>query len=324
MHLPTKKDWELWYRLEEEYTGLIHDHPVINFLPILIIIEEGMANDHPYSRQEIQEILYRRKLAGKRNWWQHLLPPTPIAEQTGKNKRTSNLSKSTEHQEVKISNSSDHILYKDMQDREIIYSTSFKEHIEDLKKNSASLAEHQRLGRAIKRMEQLHGRERIYYLTPKGKVFLNIIISKPWYVISLNRYAAKRGYSAISILSWLYLQNLSVSQNNENINLDDILNKNEISSFDKMQSPFTRLIMEFKDLKRIENKFKTLLKMNKYRPNLNSRNNEEEFICEEFINLANFYLSIVESKLKMYNLSNEEVLNQVKILEEIEDIDSNE
>lgn len=324
MNLPDKKDWENWAKIEHKVVMIMHDHPMINVLPILIILDNWVNYSRPPTRSEIQLALHSDNIEG-RNWWKNLIPSHPIAESTGRN-----ISKKKAG-DVKRPISGDHRLLQILEDRKLILSQNLKEYKNVI--SSVSVDSNFHLGPTSLSApgKKLDGRIRFYSLTALGKIYLNVMLQKPWLAISLNREAVVRGYLTISTISWMYLKKPKNYPLDFRKKVNKELTKNLSDSFWKMDSPVTRIIFEYSELCILKKKCNEKLRKFKTNEPINELLKKiradkipnfieleeyfpEKIIYEEILILADSFLTIIEDKAKGEGLKTDDLNEQIKFL----------
>ena len=312
MYLPTKNDWLNWAKIEEKVIMLMSDQPIINILPILIVLDNWLNYSRPPTRLEIQTALYEKNLEGI-NWWQSIIPSQPLAETSGKIKMNER------------PNSSEHRIYKVLEDRGLISSKSFKE-MKNISMH-VHVDPHFHAADTIRSMK--HGRERYYSITPLGKIYLNVILQKPWLSISLNREYVVRGFLSISTLSWMYLEKPRIYPKDFIKKVNRELTENLSVSFWNLDSPVKRIVSEYKTLlaykQPYEGKLRKIKNNEKFFSLLNEievRNNRppmelffpEKIISEEVCTLSDSFLTIIENKARKIGLGIDNLNEQIKLL----------
>jgi hypothetical protein len=324
MDLPDKRDWDNWRKIEHKVVMIMHDHPIINVLPILIILDNWINYSRPPTRLEIQFALYDENIEG-RNWWKILIPSNPVAQSTGKNisKKKAGV--------VKRPISGDHRLLQILEDRKLIFSQNLKEYKNVISSVNVDLNFHLGPTSLSAPGKKQDGRIRFYSLTPLGKIFLSVMLQKPWLAISLNREAVVRGYLTLSSMSWMYLKKPKEYPLDFRKNVNKELTKSLADSFWKLDTTVTRIIFEYSELCIIKTKCTGKLIKLKINEPINEflkkiREEQiphlveleeffpEKIICEEILILADSFLAIVEGKAKSEGLKLDDLNDQINLL----------
>jgi hypothetical protein len=304
MYLPNVSDWNNWSSLNKEYSTLVADMPILNTLGILIALREWSLLERPPTRLEIRIFLYETGLEGP-NPWQLVLPNEPITEKT-REKSTKGLDalKSTEH-----------LVFKELEKRELIKSETVNSYRKK-KQPIKPLLENSRVQERIV-TSSLHGREKLYQLTPKGSLFLEIMIQKPWLHFSLVKDAAKRGFTTVSILSWAYLKDKRRTE--EYIfqfpEFKSLIPKMKFENYSKMLNPLTRILVEFKLLSERLEKYERIIEFDRldfeekqsfkkiFESKSDSYDPLRKIIIEEFRKMSRSYLDIIIKEAEDMGLS---------------------
>ena|GEM_PF-4809511 len=300
-----------------EYSSLVPDTPILNTLAILIGLREWANEKRPPTRTELHRFLFESGLEGYAPW--HQVLPDEMITESGGNKRRKGSSNNN-----KVSNTTEHLLLKKLEEIGLIKSETFKTFREKAKQKNTSLLNPRIQERIVD--DSMTGKELLYTFTPKGSVYLELVIQKPWLYHSLNRNAAKRGFVTISVLSWSYLKDEKRTEAYlENLPENKTIIKNiGFKNYTAMLTPITRIISEYHCLKdfmeelkdrktSFEEKQLSLKSMidfvNKIRPDSYQTDKLQELINDQFITITETYLSLIVKEAEKLHISIKDLEN---------------